>query len=157
MNAPAPLFIDSYEERSVTIKTSKVVVARCDGPMRLSNVTVWFPNAIEKLDTEEAKSKAVIIDPVNTLFEDVTEPPELHNNIVMRLNVFANDENNSYSSLLTQPIIVDSQLKAMESNTFAAYVNPEFVIESGTILVVQREYFHIGKYDFPNLVSLKFN
>jgi hypothetical protein len=145
-----PTYIDSYEEKSTTVKTSKVVVPRGGDGLQLQNVTVWFPTAIDKLETEDKKTE-----PVTTLFVEVSEPPKIHNNIVMRLNVYANNGDKGYTSLLTRPIIIDSQCKARENNTFSAFVDPNCCVKSGTVLVIQREYFHIGEYDFPNLVTVK--
>jgi len=149
--SPQSFFIDSYEEKATTVKTSKVVVARTNDPLRIKQFDVWFP----KSNDEKEEDGGVLVE--QGLFEEVTEPPKIHNDILMRVNLFVHDKKLGYTSLLTQPIVVHAHLKARTHHDFSAYVKNNFVIKSGTILVLQREYFQLGATDFPNLVSVEFN
>jgi hypothetical protein len=150
--SPEPVFLDSYEEKALSFKTTKVLVSR--RLTRLKSINVWVPNAAKKLEDDK---DIVLVDKVTNIFEQIKEPIPTHKNTVMRVNIFAYDENKGFTSLLTQPILIDSQLKECKPHNFNVYIKPNYSIQSGTIIVLQREYFKFGDIEFPNLVTVELN
>lgn len=140
---PSVTTIDAYEERPTSLKTNKVVRSR--NATHVAKVRFWFPNAMKEDIMEKDKEE-----PTN-IFLGAT-PVSVTNDAIMRIHLYVHD-GEEYQSLLTQPIVVDSQFAASTDHNLSVYLKQDYSFQPDSVLIVQREYFR--DIDFPNLVSIE--
>lgn len=138
---PSPATFDTYEEKPSSSKTNKIVLS--GSATQVTKISFWFPNAL-KVPEEDEKQ-------VENIFTG-HRPAPLTSDAAMRINIYAH-ENSTYQSLLSQPILIDSQYAAGQRHNLSAYLKPDCSFGTKTILIVQREY--LKEIDFPNLLSLE--
>jgi len=154
-HAQVEKFADFYEENAKTLKTSEVLVPRNQAgesvPVVIRSLKVWFPNDVRsKLVVSEEEEKN---NNLKSIFAPIDSVPKLTDNIVMRVNLFTH-AGGEYVSLLQQPVIVDANVPALKNNDYSAYLKSDIRVAPGAVVVLQREYLHMGEFDFPSLVSL---
>ena len=138
---PTSTSFDTYEEKPSSSKTNKIVLS--GKATQVSKISFWFPNALKVAGEEEKQLENIFTG---------HRPAPLTNDAAMRINIYSH-ENSTYQSLLSQPILIDSQYAAGQRHNLSAYLKPDCLFGSNTILIVQREY--LKEIDFPNLLSVE--